>query len=538
MGALLAAALLLFVVAVTCAGAYDVEKATRLGRVGGNRLELLGRTVEEYRGIPYAKPPVGRLRFLPPQAARPWEGTLDATSRRTACPQVVVSSFMAGDVEYTEDCLHLNVWSPVPRAGDYAPVVMWIHGGGFTQGCASYDNYTGAAMAANTGLVVVTVNYRLGILGFLNAESPEAPGNMGLMDQHMALKWIQENIREFGGDPSRVTILGESAGAMSAHAHVLSPMSRGLFRRAYMMSGNLLTPDFLEATHKSISKGDAVATVVGCAGGERSLVSNPEEVIECLRTKRAEELVVATTEALAPKVFHFLPTFHNEFLPKVPSGAVRKGFFNTIDLVVGVTEDEGVLALIYPMREELLPDDLDDLEDDHFKHSLHEGIFSWLQMDFSEMLEEYTAEAKDKTSLRRSYVDYLSDSVFVCPMHLTAEGHSNRGQSVYSYVFGHLSTKSPLPSWMGAPHALDINYVFGIPLVDQERFNAEDAAVSEAVLTGLSTFATTGVPRLPGNKPWPKYTSDNPVSLYIDYENTTDIAGFRTKQCDAWRPYL
>ncbi|KAL1444367.1 hypothetical protein MTO96_007002 [Rhipicephalus appendiculatus] len=530
--------LLLLLATVSCGRVYDVEKATRLGRVGGNRLDVLGQKVEEYRGIPFAQPPVGRLRFLAPQPAKPWEGVLDATSRRTACPQVLISNVMTGKIDYTEDCLHLNIWSPATRGEELAPVVVWVHGGGFTQGSASLDNYTGAALAAKTGLVVVSMNYRLGILGFLDANSPEAPGNMGLMDQTLALKWIQENIREFGGDPSRVTILGESAGGMSAHAHILSPMSRGLFQRAYMMSGTMQSPDFFDAAHESIRKGDTVATVVGCAGGDQSLASKAEAVIDCLRTKTADEIVLAVAEAFAPNIFPFLPTYHNDFLPKVPTVAISKGFFHAVDIVLGVTEDEGVFALMYPLKSELLPDDVEDIDEKKLKHSLHECVVSWLKMDFSEMLKKYTDEAKEKASLRRGYVDYISDSVFVCPMHLTAEKLAERGQPVYSYVFGHKSAKNPLPAWMGTPHVFDINYIFGVPFIDQERFDAEDAAVSEVVLTALKTFAATGVPELPMKKPWPKYTTDNPVSVYIDYENITDIRGFRKEQCEPWRSYL
>ncbi|KAH7932633.1 hypothetical protein HPB49_000296 [Dermacentor silvarum] len=484
--------LLLLGAAASCGHAYDVEKTTRLGRVRGNQLEMLGRKVEEYRGIPFAQPPVGRLRFLPPKPAKPWDGILDATNRRTACSQVRFSSIMASEIEYTEDCLHLNIWSPAVCDEDLVPVVVWIYGGGFTTGCASYGNYTGTAIAAKTGLVVVSMNYRLGLLGFLNANSPEAPGNMGLMDQSLALKWVQENIREFGGDPSRVTLLGESAGAMSVHAHMLSPMSRGLFQRAYMMSGNLHTLDFFDATHESISKGDTAAAVVGCSGGDRSLASNPEAVIDCLRTKSADEIQLAASEALAPKVFPFLPTYHNEFLPKVPTVAISKGFFHAVDIVLGVTEDEGALALMYPLRSELLLDDVEGLEEKRFRHYLQENIFSWLKIDSAGMLEMYTGDAEDKASLRRGYVDYLSDSTFICPMHFTAEKHVERGQTLYSYVFGHKPSKNPFPSWMGSPHGSDISFIFGAPLIDHDRFDAEDAVVSEVVLTALKTFAETG----------------------------------------------
>lgn len=530
-------ALLLLLSAAACQ-AYNVEKRTRLGLIRGNKLSVLGKEVEEFRGIPYAAPPVGARRFLPPLPATPWEGTLDATSRRTGCPQLMLSTIMTGDIEYKEDCLHLNVWNPASRQDDGVPVLAWIHGGGFNFGSASYDNYTGAATAASTGLVVVSFNYRLGALGFLNAESPQAPGNMGLLDQNLALRWVQENIAEFGGDPSRVTLFGQSAGAMSVHGHVLSPLSRGLFSKAVMLSGTLQTPDFVDAAHESINKGDAVATIVGCAGVDRSLASHPEEVIECLRKREADEIVLATSEAFASRLFPFLPTFHDEFLPRVPRVAIEKGFFKAVDILMGVTEDEGVLSLIVPMREDLLPDDLNSLESNFFQRSLHSVVCSWLKGEVKDMVAKYVGDAPDTSSLRRQYVDYLSDSVFNCPMHLAAKHHSNRDRSVYSYVFGHMSSKATLPSWMRTPHAFEMNYLFGTPLVDKERFNTQDVAVSRMMLHLLRTFATTGVPELPNGKQWPRYTRENPVSVYLDHDNVTDIVGFRKEQCEAWRIYL
>lgn len=529
---------LLLLFTTTACLAYDVERPTRLGIVGGNRLSVLGEEVEEFRAIPYAQPPVGALRFLPPVAATPWEGTLDATSRRTGCPQVIMTPIMTGDIEYTEDCLHLNVWSPTSRPEGQVPVLAWIHGGGFNFGTASYDNYTGTIIAATTGLVVVSFNYRVGALGFLNAESPQAPGNMGLLDQNLALRWIQENIAEFGGDPSRVTIFGHSAGAMSVHAHLLSPLSRGLFSRAVLMSGTLQTPDFVDSAHESITKGDAVATIVGCAGGDRSLASHPEGVIECLRTRSADEIVLATSEALRAKMFPFLPTFHEEFLPRVPRVAIEKGFFNAVDLLLGVAEDEGALSLIIPMREELLPDDVDHLERNVAESSLHSIVSAWLKGEAKDMVRKYVSVAPDIFSLRRQYMDYLSDAVFNCPMHVAAEHHSSRGESVYSYVFGHMSSKTTLPSWMKTPHAFELSYFFGTPVVNKASFTTEDEVVSRMVLHLLRTFATTGVPELPDGKQWPRYTRDSPVSVYLDYDNVTDIVGFRKEQCEAWRIYL
>nr|XP_050046803.2 acetylcholinesterase-like [Dermacentor andersoni] len=538
MGGTVTAAVVLLLITGSCCFASVVIKDTRLGQIKGNRLNVLGRAVEEYRGIPYAQPPLGRLRFRPPVPAEPWEGTLDGRSRRTACPQVFFLPQAFANIEHTEDCLHLNVWSPQERGTDEAvPVLAWIHGGGFVQGSATQKIYDGAVLAARTGLVIVTLNYRLGFLGFLDTQSPDAPGNVGLLDQNMALKWIRDNIALFGGDPSRVTIFGESAGGMSAHAHVISPMSSGLFIRACLMSGTLHRHGFYQTVNESISKGNAVAAAVGCSYHGRNLTTNREAVVECLRSKSAFELARVSSDIFKPKIFPFLPTYPNQFLPVEPSTAVDQGLFNAADLMVGVTADEGALALMLPMRNDILPNSVHGLVGKQFQGSLREGVYAWLKTNFSRPLDVYTADTHDKRSLRRAYVDYLSDSIFVCPMHITAEGHSNKEQSVYSYVFGHLSKKKALPAWMGTPHGSDVSYVFGIPLADKERFSAEDAEVSQVMMTAWSTFASTGVPQLPGEYPWPKYTADNPVSVYISADNVTDISGFHMEKCNVWKSY-
>ncbi|KAK8789149.1 hypothetical protein V5799_021075, partial [Amblyomma americanum] len=169
---------------------YEVQRPTDLGPVGGRKIEILGTTIEEYRGIPFAEPPIGEHRFKPPVPAKPWDGTLNATSRRSGCPQPMLNTSLTDNIEYGEDCLHLNVWAR--EGSSNAPVLVWIYGGGFTYSSASHDYYTGAVIAAKTGIVVASMNYRLGVLGFLNADSPEAPGNMGMLDQNLALKSADE----------------------------------------------------------------------------------------------------------------------------------------------------------------------------------------------------------------------------------------------------------------------------------------------------------------------------------------------------------
>ncbi|KAG0430049.1 hypothetical protein HPB47_023046 [Ixodes persulcatus] len=271
--------------------ADSIVRQTRLGLVKGILVEAYGGLVEVYKGIPFAEPPLGNLRFKEPVPRSPWEGTYDTTTGTSVCHQVLRKLFFNSAENFTEDCLHLGIWTPSEATN--SPVLVWIHGGGFAYGSGFRESSDGLVLAATRGLVFVTINYRLGILGFLNANSPHAPGNQGLLDQHLALQWVRDNIRFFGGDPESVTIIGNSAGAMSVHAHILSPMSRGLFKRAVLLSGSHNNIDFMESVHESTIKGNDVAKLLGCSQYDRDLVSHPDEVLECLRSKTADELALA-----------------------------------------------------------------------------------------------------------------------------------------------------------------------------------------------------------------------------------------------------
>ncbi|CAN8032969.1 unnamed protein product [Ixodes persulcatus] len=270
-----------FVLTAACCQASDVQRKTKLGTLRRNRRKVLDTAIEEYVGIPYAEPPTGYLWFKETVPRSPWKGTYDGTTGGSVCPQ---NRDLKKPLTHTEDFLHLNVW--MPKSAQKSPVLVWIHGAGFSFGSGSDKNSIGSVLAAKTGFVVLSMNYRLGMLGFLNANSPDAPGNQGLLDQNLAVKWVRDNIEAFGGDPSVVTIFGESAGGVSFHSHISSPMSQGLLKRAVMMSGNMYTIEFLDSTHESIIKGNKVAQLVGCAEPARDLVSHPEQVLQCLRSKR------------------------------------------------------------------------------------------------------------------------------------------------------------------------------------------------------------------------------------------------------------
>lgn len=517
-----------------------VVRETKNGKVRGRVLQVLDVLVEAYKGIPFAEPPVGKIRFKPPVACSPWDGMYEATGDGTACPQIRIPFIAKDGVAYTEDCLHLNVWTPAPEMFARLPVFVSIHGGGFTHGSSASKIYDGAYLAAKSGHVVVSMNYRLGILGFLNADSPEAPGNVGLLDQHLALKWVQENVEAFGGDPEMVAIFGESAGGVSVHAHVLSPMSKGLFKRAIIMSGTANGIDFFDTVHESLRKGNDVAKMVGCSQRGKDLMSHPGDVLECLRLKPADELALASSEMAAPKIFPFLPTYHDQFLPKPPSVAVERKFFNDVHILAGTTSDEGALALMYPEMSEYLDIDSGEVEPDEIERSVHGAVDAWLKSENSDMLEYYQGRdpSGSAEALRRAYIDYLSDRMFNCPTQFLAEKHSTKRNSVYRYIFGH-KTQMLMPyKWMGAAHGMDLPYFLASPDSFGSPFTDEDKAVSDDVVKVIASFSKNGIPELPNGASWKNYTLETPVSIFIGLNNFTEIRDFRKEECERWRKFF
>lgn len=539
----------ILIIVMSCTGTYcnEVERQTALGAVSGRKLNLLNTIVEEYIGIPYAKPPVGDLRFMPPVPMEPWEGTYNATQTRTGCPQIPIPGIWAGEVTYTEDCLHLNVWTSRPPMNDseasaqLSPVLAWIHGGGFCLGSAAYDNYTGSILAAKTGFVVVSMNYRLGVLGFMDARFPGAPGNMGLMDQNLALRWIQKNARFFGGDPAKVTLFGESAGAMSINCHLLSPMSEGLFARAVLLSGTMYTIDFYDTPEENFEKAERLAERVGCKEREMNLTTHPEQIISCLRRIPGDEITRAAIAMTEPKAFPFLPTYRNEYLPQEPRLALDNGVFLPVDVIVGVVSDEMSAVFLYPPAYDFLQENLEGLERDNVTSFLEKVIGSLEKTALPEALDHYLARAKDASqgALVRQYLDYFSDRVFNCPTRYFERKHASGGGKVFSYVFNHKYHTPALPSWMGTPHSLELPFLFGFPLVADTNIGDEHHAMSDAFIKILSSFAEQGYPELPGNKTWPEYSERNPVSVVLAPGNYTDIRDYRGAECDQhWRQHF
>lgn len=456
---------------------------------------MVGNTfIEEYQGIPYAEPPIGDLRFRAPRQSSSWKGTFDATRRLPSCPQL---QFHLNPEEHefsSEDCLRLNIWTPGRQEGNALPVLVWIHGGAFTLGSANAPKSNGTYFAAKTGCVVVSINYRLGIFGFLNANSPEAPGNMGLLDQQLALKWVQENIDGYGGNPSMVTLFGVSAGSLSVNIHIVSPMSRGLFKRAIMEGGSVCAGSVFDTLDDSRRKGNKVTNDVGCSQKDQDIIFDTKEVVSCLRLKSVTDLLhAASVIEDSMGTITFLPTFHDRVLPKAPCTAMKRGFFNNVDVLAGGTSDEAVFDLLI-MQSKLLDEDIERIDQTTFYSSLSDLLSSRSDGVVPEMLRYYIDQAPpgNREALRALHIDYWSDKYYNCHMQYFAEEYSKRGNSVYRYIFNHKYTECPVPEAMGVPHGTHFRYYLDIPTTTRTTFTEEDLGVTEEYAHILASFAKYG----------------------------------------------
>uniref|UniRef100_A0A8C2RN22 Carboxylic ester hydrolase n=1 Tax=Capra hircus TaxID=9925 RepID=A0A8C2RN22_CAPHI len=314
----------------------------RGGRLRGLRLMAPRGPVSAFLGIPFAEPPVGPRRFLPPEPKRPWPGVLNATAFQSVCYQYVDTLYPGFEGtemwnpnrELSEDCLYLNVWTPYPRPSSPTPVLVWIYGGGFYSGASSLDVYDGRFLTQAEGTVLVSMNYRVGAFGFLALPgSREAPGNVGLLDQRLALQWVQENVAAFGGDPASVTLFGESAGAASVGMHLLSPPSRGLFHRAVLQSGAPNGPWATVGVGEARRRATLLARLVGCPPGGAG--GNDTELVACLRARPAQDLVDHEWRVLPQESvfrFSFVPVVDGDFLSDTPEALINAGDFHGLQL--------------------------------------------------------------------------------------------------------------------------------------------------------------------------------------------------------------
>jgi para-nitrobenzyl esterase len=469
--------------------------------------ELRGKLVENTRaflGIPYAKPPVGERRFAPAQPAERWRGVRDAVAFGASCPQP--PGALAAPGPQSEDCLFLNVYTPAQPIRKKLPVMVFIHGGAFVAG--SSVQYDGRRLSEEGGVVVVTINYRLGALGFLAHPAldeercgDEPSGNDALRDQQLALAWVQKNIDEFGGNPKEVTVFGESAGSMSACLQMVAPHAKKYADRYIMESGTCVAGLPISSKAQAQTLGKELADTL-CAGAD--------DVVSCLRAKPASELIAfGASRGISGAGWAPVINPDDEFLPEHPSKLIAAGDYNRrAEVIVGSNAREW--GLFQAIGQSPRPATVAQL------HAILDGQFGPLAPAL-----KLAYPASDATA-NLAYVNLMTDYLFRCPARELARQVGARGTTAYLYSFEEGA----------AFHAFELPYVFGNPnptlgapvLVEPLR---------ETMQTYWTTFAHEGDPNAAGQPVWPEYDAQS--DQHMTLKATSAVGSGLTKpQCDLW----
>ena len=481
-------ALLSFVAAVPLIAALPQPVKTQAGLVAG--VASSDGAIAAFKGIPFAAAPAGDLRWRAPKPAAAWQGVRKADEFGDSCVQRIVAErkpwtheFMAHN-KIGEDCLHLNVWTGAVAATERRPVFVWIYGGGYTEGSTAVPVYDGENLAKR-GIVVVTVNYRLGVLGFLahpdltKESDRNASGNYGMLDQIAALEWVQQNIAAFGGDPKRVTIGGQSAGASSVHNLVASPLAKGLFQRAIAESGSSVAPNVRAPTLKDVE-----------AQGVKFAESKGAHNIEALRAMKWEDVVAPAPNGPA---FGFRPVVDGWALPASPGETFAAGKQNDVPTLTGLTADEGSSQAGYGA----VPAE------------------KWIGQvrsrfgDFAgELLKLYPAESDASQKA-------LARELGMSSMHLWAANRAKTAKSkVFTYYWTH-AEPGPDSAQFGAFHTSEVPYVFNTLDKSDRGWTAEDRKIAQTIGSYWINFMTSGDPNGKGLAQWPAFNQKSAITMEL-----------------------
>jgi para-nitrobenzyl esterase len=445
-----------------------------------------------FKGIPYAKPPVGPLRWRAPERAPSWAGVRDATRFGPICPQAPtqIEALLGGTLgEQSEDCLYLNIWTPACDGGK-RPVMVWIHGGAFVIGAGSQGLYNGRHLAARD-VVVVTINYRLGAFGFVNladATDGRSPGtgSEGIADQLLAIQWVKQNIAAFGGDADNITVFGESAGAMSVAALMAAPAARGLFQKAIAQSGAA------HVGHDRERSARVAAALIGELGLSKEDAAAPQTVPAAALVKAQIALLAATDAGSARKfgAVAFQPTIDGALLPARPIAGIRAGSARGIPLLAGTTKEEWRLFSAASPSARLM------------SRSVFE---SRVRKRTGEAASAVLAAYSGGTTFDR-FNAVMTDRIFTMPAIRMLEGQGAYARA-YSYRFDWRARL--LGGIMGSCHALELGFVFGTYNMKLAGAffgaGASADALSDAMIECWTNFARSGDPSGRASGTWPRY---------------------------------
>jgi len=492
-----------------------VVAVTRSGPVAGAE-DALGM---RWHGVPYAQPPVGELRFRAPHQRTPWTQVLDCTRRdRRICPQL--ASLFGKLVIGSEDCLYLNVFAPAAPSRELRPVMVFLHGGAYVAGDDSEaELYDGARLASNASVVVVTLDYRLGVLGFLAHPALRASGdssNLGLLDQRAALRWVRDNIVAFGGDPDRVTLFGQSAGAMAVCAHVASPASEGLFRAALLESGNCDSPLLWAPLDAALQQGRAFAALRGCPDDDHAAA--------CLQSLPLAALMAhdlaPSSAPLAPLIV-WVPVVDGlpDGVLELPLAALRRS--RRVPVIVGTVRDEG--TMFAAVASTMFGKALTPITDAELGELL---------------LRVYNASTAD--AVLRRYADgsptarlalILRDSLFACPARRTAAALAASGGRAWQYLFDYDLRWDVSRLGLGTYHASELSFVFRNR--GKHIFDAADERVEAAFSRLWGAFAHDADPSAGAPPAWPAYDTADEAVLRVNDASSVATHLLRAN-CSFW----
>ena len=490
--------------------------------------------VRRFLGIPYAEPPVGNLRFKAPVQNKPWSGIRPATEFGGRCAQTG-SSLQGISATDNEDCLYLNVWTPDPAPGEPLPVLFWIHGGGNQNGSASDPVptlgpdtlfYDGQSFAENHQVVVVSLNYRLGVFGYLAhaalRDEGSPSGNQGLLDQRLALEWVRDNIRAFGGDPNRVTIFGESAGARNVCFNVVSPGSRGLFHRAISQSGDCTGR--IPLREQAEAQANDFVAAVGC--------DTASNVLDCLRNKPVSELMIdaelvgGAADPVGGSAYsggtprwEFRPIVDGSVVPNMPRDSFATGNIAKVSYLMGTNAEEGALS-------QLSARDAATEEDYLLALERRFGSFS------ARVAAAYPAASFP--SPNAALIRVTTDVQYACAVQDFAIRATEAGLDVYAYNFNLPYAIPGLGDLLGPAHAAELTFVFSS--LASEQWPPGNEAVSDLIQGYWSRFAARGDPNGSGAPQWAKFSPQVGNRMNLDLDSST-VENFRAGQCALWAEY-
>ncbi|XP_023206732.1 acetylcholinesterase-like isoform X2 [Xiphophorus maculatus] len=537
--------LLLLILTTSFANENEPIITTKYGKVQGNLFNVLDGHIQAFRGIPYAKPPTEYRRFRPPEPMDNWDDVKNAQDLPNSCYQLRDKTFPGFEgaemwnpnTPVSEDCLYLNIWAPVfktptPQPADSVPVLVWIYGGAFMTGTSTLDIYQGHFLCKSQNVVVVTMNYRLGPLGFLAIpNNPNIQGNQGLLDQRLALKWVADNIAAFGGDPTKITLFGESAGAASVGFHLLSPGSQGLFQRAVMQSG---IPNAAWATANKTEIYDRslkLAKLLDCP------VDDPARLEYCLLNADPEKMSLKQFENLVPPsilTMPFVPHIDGDVIPSDIETLLSSSTLPKKELLIGLNKDEGTYFLFYGMPGFTLEGE-SFITRKNFMDGLPLVLTNSSEIVKETAISHYTDwQDENNTKTNRDEMGRMvGDVLFNCPLMDFATRYAERGGNTFLYFFDQMSSKNPWPKWAGVMHGYEIEFVFGMPLNESLKYTWDEMTVSKKIMHHFGAFARSGNPGFKGGE-WPLFTADTQEYVTLNDDTRRVKKRLKANECHLW----